>query len=925
MKILFLVPTFGARKVMSMLMVLLSSAAAFGALTDPPLFDLSPGSYTFTTWASTATAGTYPPNMVFQQTATQDPGLAQAMTANYTAAYNLTSGPRINGDGTSGFDFINTSSSGFLGAAELGLKTTGRYNIQVAWTGKYLNTITGDRVCAIRLQYSTTGAGGTWIDVSSTEFSSSGQSINYTANFTQTLPSACENQSTLYIRWKYYTVSGTTGTRPQLQVGAVTVSSSVPTITGTATATAFTTTYGTASTVQSFSISGANLTANITATAPTGFEVSSDGTTYGGTATFPQSGGTLRIRLAATAVVSGSYNSQNIVLSSTGATSVNITTAASGNSVSAKGLTISGLTGANKVYDGLSSASFTGTPAYSGLVNSESFSVSGAPSASFATATVANGKTITVTGYTAPSANYSLAQPTLTGNITTAPLNYMANTASMTYGGTVPSLSGNVTGFVNGENQAGATAGTLSFTTSATSSTVPGSYAINGSGLSAANYTFVQAAGNTTAFTINKANSSVSYAGNGLFTYNGAGQTPGVTFTGSTAAKTTTYVGTGYISGNAPTNAGSYYVSNAVAKDSNYFGTTNTQTYNISVKPASITADAKTKTYGDVNPALTAVTNGAVNGDVINITLGTTATQYSSVGVSNITVTLGSNPNYTVSATNSTLTINPAGTSIGASSSANPSGYKAGVSFTATLPIDATGSVVFSSPGGPFSTNPVAGATTTSLALGNLLRGTNLITVAYAGNGNYLGSTNTLNQIVTNHPPVALANTYSRSNLSGWKIAISDLLTNASDVIDGDTLTLAGVGTSTNLVTLDTTSLPGYVAYYNANPVADQFTYTVTDGFGGTNTATITLSYASTHPVTGTSSIAGITGTNPKVLTAYGIPNYSYVTQRSTNLIDWVDIVTNAAATNGAITISDYFGDLGSNAPGSAYYRLKGQ
>jgi hypothetical protein len=111
-----------------------------------------------------------------------------------------------------------------------------------------------------------------------------------------------------------------------------------PTITGNATAAAFTTTYGTASANQSFSVGGSGLTANLVATAPTGFEVSADGTTYASTATFTQSGGsangTLRVRLAANATVSGSYDSQNIVLSSTNATSVNIVTADSGNTVS---------------------------------------------------------------------------------------------------------------------------------------------------------------------------------------------------------------------------------------------------------------------------------------------------------------------------------------------------------------------------------------------------------------------------------------------------------------------------------------------------------------------------------------------------------------------------------------------------------------
>jgi hypothetical protein len=194
-----------------------------------------------------------------------------------------------------------------------------------------------------------------------------------------------------------------------------------PTITGAATATAFTTTYGTASAAQSFTVSGAGLTASLVATAPTGFEVSADGTTYGSTATFTQTSGsatgTLRVRLAAAAAVSGTYNSQNIVLSSTGAAAVNIVTASTGNSVAPKGLTITGLSAANKNWDGNTTVSVTGTPAYSVLANGESFGVTGTPSASFATATVGLAKPVTVTGYTAPNSNYTLTQPALTANI----------------------------------------------------------------------------------------------------------------------------------------------------------------------------------------------------------------------------------------------------------------------------------------------------------------------------------------------------------------------------------------------------------------------------------------------------------------------------------------------------------------------------
>jgi hypothetical protein len=51
------------------------------------------------------------------------------------------------------------------------------------------------------------------------------------------------------------------------------------------------------------------------------------------------------------------------------------------------------------------------------------------------------------------------------------------------------------------------------------------------------------------------------------------------------------------------------------------------------------------------------VVTGAVNGDTINYTLATTATQFSNVGT--IAVTLGDNPNYSVVSTNGILSVTP--------------------------------------------------------------------------------------------------------------------------------------------------------------------------------------------------------------------------------------------------------------------------
>ena len=261
--------------------------------------------------------------------------------------------------------------------------------------------------------------------------------------------------------WYFFDVSNTTANDLELS-GTVAAIGGTPTITGAATATAFTTTYGTASAAQTFSISGSGLSADITATAPTGFQVSSDGTTFGSSATFTQSGGSasgsLRLRLAATATVGGSYNAQNVTLVSTGATTINITTAASGNTVSAKGLTISGLSGVDKAYDGTTTATLGGTAAYAGLVNSESFpTVQGTPTASFATASVGSAKAVTVTGYTAPSANYTLSsQPTgLTASITAAPLTIAANNVTKAAGTTITGGAGSTaftsSGLVNSE------------------------------------------------------------------------------------------------------------------------------------------------------------------------------------------------------------------------------------------------------------------------------------------------------------------------------------------------------------------------------------------------------------------------------------------------------------------------------------------
>lgn len=106
----------------------------------------------------------------------------------------------------------------------------------------------------------------------------------------------------------------------------------IASVAATGTLGAFSTTYGTASAAQTLGVTGTNVSANVTATAPAGYEVSNDGSSYGPTATFTASGGsasgTLHTRLTACTKPSDTLGT-NMTLSSVAATTQNITVSGS--------------------------------------------------------------------------------------------------------------------------------------------------------------------------------------------------------------------------------------------------------------------------------------------------------------------------------------------------------------------------------------------------------------------------------------------------------------------------------------------------------------------------------------------------------------------------------------------------------------------
>ena len=79
------------------------------------------------------------------------------------------------------------------------------------------------------------------------------------------------------------------------------------------------------------------------------------------------------------------------------------------------------------------------------------------------------------------------------------------------------------------------------------------------------------------------------------------------------------------------------------------------RTYEITKRPVTITADDKSKVYGEEDPELTAKVDNAVEGETVNYTLS--RKEGENAGEYPITVTSGENPNYEVTVKDGTFTI----------------------------------------------------------------------------------------------------------------------------------------------------------------------------------------------------------------------------------------------------------------------------
>ncbi len=192
---------------------------------NPPAYDMKEGSYRFDYWSVTEPEGSFPDNMVFQQSSVNDPTLNTEMTDPYFIPYvdeenneyhaddqdkvgypySLTGRTRINGLGEEGISLINTGRGRDLGAVVLALDTRQADELAIHWLAE--TRAENSRKYNIRLQYRI-GMQNGWDDV----LDQNGQIVEYERSYSGhkqifddiPFPEDAYGHSYVQLRWKYY-------------------------------------------------------------------------------------------------------------------------------------------------------------------------------------------------------------------------------------------------------------------------------------------------------------------------------------------------------------------------------------------------------------------------------------------------------------------------------------------------------------------------------------------------------------------------------------------------------------------------------------------------------------------------------------------------------------------------------------------------
>jgi len=282
------------------------------------------------------------------------------------------------------------------------------------------------------------------------------------------------------------------------------------------------------------------------------------------------------------------------------------------------------------------------------------------------------------------------------------------------------------------------------------------------------------------------------------------------------------------------------------------------------------------------------------------------------VTVSGLTISGADSGNYSLTQPTTTANITVASTLNAVTSSLNPALPGSNITFTATISVVSpgagtpTGNIIFKDGTTVLGTNALNGSAVAIFSTNALSHGSHTITAEYAGDGNFLGSTNNLSQVV-NARPVAVGDVLPRNPNTGAKVRAATLLANDTDP-DGDALTFVSVSTTnasggTNVV------LGNWICYRPPAGFtnADSFSYIIADSYGLQATSTVSVTIlVDSAPAQNIGSIDNL-GNGSSLIHFSGIPGRTCTIQYTTNLVTpaWQSLGTNTADAFGKINFTD--------------------
>lgn len=222
--------TFSSKLAFSLIFTLFV-AVGWGQ-TNPTPHNLGSSNFSFTGFG-VGTTTTYPTSMQghgfsSERTSANKTDVASsniALSANSTA-FTTSS---IRNEVASGISLLSSGSANF-GTIVVALDATNRQDITLGWTCAEMSPNgtngNGDRQNAIELQYRV-GTSGSWTAVSGTTYQSNVSSTTFASPQTFSsivLPTACNNEAIVQVRWLYYYVTGS-GSRDRIRLDDITISS----------------------------------------------------------------------------------------------------------------------------------------------------------------------------------------------------------------------------------------------------------------------------------------------------------------------------------------------------------------------------------------------------------------------------------------------------------------------------------------------------------------------------------------------------------------------------------------------------------------------------------------------------------------------------------------------------------------------------